>query len=84
MCHDLISTYFTSGSRKFLISLENILAKNGLSGGSLVEKERGFDLKYSVKDSLILYELMYNNKSDAALCLTRKRRIFEKYMRLRS
>lgn len=74
-----IITYFTSGSKNFLMSLKNILSKSGLSGGSLVKKERGFDLKYSVKDSLILYKIMYNGKS--SLFLARKREKFEKYIK---
>jgi len=77
-----ISTSFTSGSIDFLISLKDILAKNGLLGGSLVKKERGFDLKYSVKDSLILYKIMYNN--NCSLFLNRKKERFERYIQLRS
>ena len=77
-----ITTYFTSGSIGFLISLKDILAKNGLLGGSLVKKERGFDLKYSVKDSLILYKIMYNSKYP--LFLKRKKEKFEKYIKMRS
>ena len=78
----IISTFFTSGSEKFLISLRKILAENGLLGGSLVKKERGFDLKYSVKDSLILCKIMYNSK--CSLFLDRKREKFEKYKSMRS
>lgn len=80
-----INTYFTSGSRDFLLSLKNILSKNGLLGGSLVEKQRGFDLKYGIQNSLILYKIMYNNsvKDLSGLFLYRKKKIFDKYMRLR-
>jgi len=78
----IISTFFTSGSKDFLISLKKKLAKNGLVGGSLVKKERGFDLKYSVKDSLILYKIMYNSKY--SLFLNRKKERFEKYIKMRS
>jgi len=74
-----ISTFFTSGSMEFLVSLRHVLSKNGLNGGSLVKKERGFDLKYSVKDSLILYKIMYNNK--CSLFLDRKKEKFEKYIK---
>jgi hypothetical protein len=79
-----VSTYFTSGSEYFLLSLKNILSKYGIVGGSLVKKERGFDLKYSVKNTLILYKIMYNNNTqENKLFLQRKKSIFEKYMRLR-
>ena len=78
----IINTFFTSGSKKFLISLISMLAKMGLTGGSLVKKERGFDLKYSIRDSLILYKIMYNDK--CSLFLNRKKERFEKYIKLRS
>ena len=73
-----ISTSFTSGSKEFLISLKDVLRKYGLLGGSLVQKERGFDLKYSIKDSLILCEIMYNGK--CSLFLKRKKDKFESYI----
>jgi intein-encoded DNA endonuclease-like protein len=78
----LISTFFTSGSIDFLISLKNVLEKKGLLGGSLVKKERGFDLKYSVKNSLFLYKIMYNGK--CSLFLKRKKEKFEKFIKMRS
>lgn len=78
----IISTYFTSGSKKFLIHLRKILKNKGLVGGSLVNKKRGFELKYSIKDSLLLYKIMYNSK--CALFLNRKKDIFEKYIKMQS
>lgn len=77
-----ISTYFTSGSKDFLESLRDILKQKGIKGGSLVEKVRGFDLKYSVKDSLFLSKIMYN--SECPLFLTRKKDIFERYIKMQS
>ena len=77
-----ISAYFTSGSIEFLRTLKDILLKHGIMGGSLVEKERGFDLKYSIKDSLILYKIMYND--ECSLFLKRKREKFEKYINMRA
>lgn len=79
----IISVSFTSGSEVFLVSLKKILSNWGLAGGSLVKKGRGFDLKYSVKDSLILYKIMYNGMSQG-LFLKRKKDKFDEYMRLRS
>lgn len=78
----VISTYFTSGSRDFLLTLKNILTKKGFSGGSLVTKERGFDLKYSIKNSLLLCKNMYN--SNCPLFLSRKKGKFERYIRMQS
>jgi len=77
----VISTYFTSGNGEFLVYLKDILSRNGLLGGSLVKKGRGFDLKYSIKDSLILYKIMYN--VNGRLFLKRKRDKFEKYIKTR-
>jgi len=76
-----ISTSFTSGSREFLVSLKNTLVKYGLMGGSLVKKKRGFDLKYSINDSLILYKIMYNDGSP--LFLKRKKEKFQNYIKMR-
>ncbi len=80
-----INTCFTSGSEEFLISLRNILNKYGVIGGSLVKKERGFDLKYGIKNTLILYKIMYNDTINdfSGLYLGRKKKIFEKYICLR-
>jgi hypothetical protein len=77
-----ISTAFTSGSKKFLISMKSTLQKYGIKGGSLVKKKSGFDLKYSVNDSFILYRIMYN--TECSLFLKRKRDKFEKYMDMRA
>ena len=73
-----ISTAFTSGSREFLIALKEVLSEYEILGGSLVQKERGFDLKYSIGDSLILYKIMYNNT--CTLFLKRKKDKFEGYI----
>ena len=78
----VINTAFTSGSREFLVALKKILFEYGILGGSLVQKEGGFDLKYSIKNSLILYKIMYNDK--CTLFLKRKKDKFEKYINLRS
>jgi hypothetical protein len=74
-----INTYFTSGSFDFLNSLHQILISRGLAGGSLVKKERGYELKFSVTDSFLLYKNMYNSKCN--LFLERKKVIFEKYIK---
>ncbi len=74
-----VSAYFTSGSKEFLAALKDSLSEYGLLGGSLVQKERGFDLKYSINDSLILYKIMYNEY--CSLFLKRKRDKFESYIK---
>ena len=67
--------------KKFLVSLQYVLRKYGITGGSLVKKIRGFDLKYSIKNSLILYKIMYNSK--CSLFLDRKKKKFEDYITMR-
>jgi hypothetical protein len=80
----LINVSFTSGSKRFLVSLKHILSTKGILGGSLVQKERGFDLKYGIKDTLLLYKIMYNIRTQKSkLFLARKKSIFEKYIHLR-
>lgn len=69
---------FTSGSKSFLDRLYYYLKKCGISGGTLVRKERGWELKFSRKDTLALYDLMYNNNDHCSLFLSRKKKIFEK------
>lgn len=71
-------TLFTSGSKQFLESLHQILKEFGLKGGSLKEKERGYDLVFSRHDSLALYRLMYHNAPTSNLYLPRKREKLER------
>lgn len=68
---------FTCGSHPFLISLLALLRKNGVEGGFILKKERGYELVFSHRDSLALYALMYNNVS-GSLFLKRKHNIFQK------
>lgn len=83
MCEDLIRLGLTERkSKTILLSLKDNLKKYGIMGGSLVHKVRGYDLKYSVRDSFILYKIMYN--INCSLFLRRKKEKFESYMRMRS
>lgn len=54
------STRFTCGDKKFLVSLKDKLSLD-LKGGFIVKKERGYELVYSHKDSLALFDILYNN-----------------------
>lgn len=74
----ILMTTFTSGSREFLESLWRVLKKNGISGGSIRQKARGFDLALSHRDSLALYKLMYHTGSTTGFFLPRKHLLFEK------
>lgn len=80
----VIQTTFTSCSNNFLKALQEKLKKFNLRGGALfTTQENTFRLQYSVKDSLLLYQLMYDNL-DNDLFLKRKREIFEKYKKIRT
>ena len=79
-----IQVAFTSGSRKYLESLQSTLKKRGLIGGSLHVPQKGnyARLMFSVRDAFKLYEIMYN--SPHKLYLKRKKVAFEQFMKLRS
>ncbi|MBI5401249.1 hypothetical protein HZB05_00240 [Candidatus Wolfebacteria bacterium] len=74
---------FTCGSKNFLEKLHMRFKKESdIIGGSLYYHTRGFRLYFSTKDSLSLYNLMYKN-IDNSLFLSRKKKIFEKYFKIR-
>ncbi len=74
----ILQSGFISGSKKFLGDLQIKLRKiGGLLGGTLYYS-KGYRLFFSVKDSLLLYNFMYDNVNNN-LFLQRKKKIFEKY-----
>jgi len=77
----VFQTGFTSGSKKFLLGLQQSL--NGyLKGGYLYTKQRGgYGLNFSRHDSVALFKLMYNNVSTGAF-LERKFNTFLKAFRV--
>ncbi len=74
---------FISGSEIFL---KQLLAKikefGNVLGGTLYYSNRGYRLYYSVNDSFKLYKFMYKNSAED-LFLSRKRKVFEKYFKIR-
>ena len=73
---------FTSGSKIFLEKMHTKIKRlAGVSGGTLYFHGRGHRLFFSVKDSLSLYNFMYNG-SEKDLFLARKKKIFEKYFNI--
>lgn len=59
----LLQTHFICGDRSFLEKLSTKLTHlSKVSGGSLVNKNSGFDLSYSKRDSIKLYDFLYSNK----------------------
>lgn len=54
-----------------------------MSGGSIYCKSSAFCLKYSVKDSIALYGLMYRD-NEKKLFLKRKKQVFENFIKKRN
>ena len=74
----ILMTLFTGGSRSFLKMLHRLLKRQGVIGGRIKNKVRGFELVLSHKDSLALYLFIYHNTKATGLCLPRKYRLFSK------
>lgn len=72
------STRFTSGSKPFLSRLHSVLLSQGLQGGFVTNKNRGYELVFSHKDSLALYGLLYDTMRATDLFLPRKYKLFRK------
>lgn len=72
----VLTSRFTSGSKRFLLALNEKL-KGVVKGGYIYRKERGFELVFAGKDSLALFDFMYNN-GQCRLWLDRKKKIFER------
>lgn len=77
----VLLSIFTSGSLPFLKSLWSALKENGVVGGSLLEKSHGFELKFSHRDSVALFDFIYHTGPTTELYLPRKRKLFEKAIR---
>ncbi len=73
-------TNFTSGSKSFLIGLWAVL-KPYMKGGRMGEKTRGYELVFSQRDSLALFNLMYDNVP-AEMFLERKYNTFQKAFKI--
>ena len=76
-----ISVAFTSGSKKFLSKLQSSLSERISATGS-ISKRNGKEcwcLRYSIRNSLKLYDFMYNG-AVPGLFLERKRVVFEKFI----
>lgn len=73
----IFTSRFTCGSKQFLKSLHTYLGPY-VSGGFILKKTKsGFELVFSHRDSLALFNLMYHDTS-RRLYLTRKYKLFSK------
>lgn len=77
----VLLTRFTSGSRKFMVEFKGRLTKEiGLfANSSVLFYSNGYRLNYSTKDSIKFYNFIYSGNSN--LYLSRKKRIFEKFIK---
>ena len=85
-----MTTVFTSGSKIFLQQLHTKLCEVDSFTESLKinstygEHALAYQLRFSTRDSMRLYRLMYSDGLDNGLYLTRKRKIFEEYLERRN
>ncbi len=80
----VIQTVFTSCSQDFLKKMGKTLEAFGIERGVLRQgKGNYYRLTYSVRNSLKLYDFMYNGLGTSKLFLKRKKDVFEKYKKLR-
>ena len=74
----ILMNIFTSGSKAFLQDLHTALKRYNIKGGSIRNKNRGFDLSFSHHDSLALSHLMYDTGRANGLYLPRKYKLFQR------
>ena len=85
--HIVLKLCFTSGSYGFINNLHKELCSFGVDGGCIYrsKKKQFCRLQYSTGNALKLYNFMYNRKVEdfSGLFLNRKKKIFEKFNKLR-
>lgn len=77
-----IRTRICSGSRVLLEQFRDYLVKCGLRCVTVTNKFNIFEICYSTKNSLVLYDMFYNNSN--ALYLDRKKEKFEHCIQIRN
>ena len=82
--HPALLTAFTSCSTGFLRLLLKELNMNGIEGGSIYVSKKNYSrLQFGTRDSLKLYDFMYNQENSSGLELFRKKVVFEKFQIMR-
>lgn len=77
-----LSVIFTSGSYKFLEGLAESIKKNlAINHTKIYKGNRSFQLRYSTRDSIELFKLMYED-CPTGLYLERKSNIFNEYFQM--
>lgn len=79
--HMVLRVAFTSCSKEFLNHLQNYLSFTLKTGGSLIsfKNDTYFRLQYSTRDTLKIYNYMYNTSTPLIL-LKRKKEAFDGYI----
>lgn len=79
----IFTSRFTSGCKQYLTDLHRALGFHGVEKGFVINKSRhsGYELVFSHRDSLALYQLMYNTAPDTGFYLPRKYKLFQKAIR---
>ena len=79
----IINSGFISGSKEILLGIKDKLTKfKIIKGGTLYQHDRAYRLRFSISDSLRLYKFLYGNLKNK-LFLTRKKKVFENYFKIR-
>ena len=79
----ILQAVFTGGPPDFLRALRTCLQTMGVVGGGVYIPKKGTyaRLSFSTRDALKLYKIMYN--SPHKLFLKRKKKVFERFMKMR-
>lgn len=78
----VVFSHFTSCSLNFLQALRDKLSYFGVGRGCIYVAKRNYArLQYSTQSSLKLYDFMYNELCSSEMFLTRKKVVFERYIK---
>jgi hypothetical protein len=78
-----LRTIFTSGSKNYLVKMEENLKKIGLENGKIYKSQRAHQLVYPTKDSVTLFIRMYSNTGKNSFFM-RKFNKFKEYFKSKS
>lgn len=77
-----LRTIFTSGSRDYLVKMNESLKNIGLENGKIYTSQRAYQLVYPTQDSVSLFIAMYSNAGKNSFFM-RKFNKFKEYFKLR-
>lgn len=77
-----IRVIFTSGSKKFLEEMDDILKSRSIENGKIYLSKRSYQSVYNTKDSIKIFKLIYEKTSINSFFM-RKFKVFNDYFELR-